>query len=54
VLARTELSQAYPFVGLGIVLTSLFGYLLFNDTLSPTRLMGTAVVMAGVILVARG
>jgi multidrug transporter EmrE-like cation transporter len=54
VLARTDLSQAYPFVGLGIVLTSLFGYLLFNDTLSPTRLMGTAAVMAGIILVARG
>jgi multidrug transporter EmrE-like cation transporter len=54
VLARTELSQAYPFVGLGIVLTGLFGYLLFNDTLSPARLMGTAVVIAGIILVARG
>jgi multidrug transporter EmrE-like cation transporter len=54
VLARTELSQAYPFVGLGIVLTGLFGYLLFNETLSPTRLMGTAAVIAGIILVARG
>ena len=29
VLARTSLSQAYPFVGLGFVLTSLFGVLLF-------------------------
>jgi multidrug transporter EmrE-like cation transporter len=54
VLARTELSQAYPFVGLGIVLTGLFGYLLFNDTLSLMRLMGTAVVIAGIILVAYG
>jgi multidrug transporter EmrE-like cation transporter len=54
VLARSELSQAYPFVGLGIVLTGLFGYLLFNDTLSLMRLMGTAVVIAGIILVAYG
>jgi multidrug transporter EmrE-like cation transporter len=53
-LARSELSQAYPFVGLGFVLTAFFGYLLFNDTLSTTRLMGTAVVVAGIILVARG
>jgi multidrug transporter EmrE-like cation transporter len=54
VLARSELSQAYPFVGLGIVLTGLLGHLLFNDTLSPLRLTGTAVVIAGIILVARG
>jgi multidrug transporter EmrE-like cation transporter len=54
VLARSELSQAYPFVGLGIVLAGLFGYFLFNDTLNPMRLMGTVVVIAGIILVARG
>jgi drug/metabolite transporter (DMT)-like permease len=54
VLARIELSQAYPFVGLGIVLTGLFGHLLFNDAFSLMRLMGTAVVIAGIILVAYG
>jgi multidrug transporter EmrE-like cation transporter len=54
VLARSELSEAYPFVGLGIVLTGLFGYFVFNDTLSLMRLTGTAVVIAGIILVAYG
>jgi multidrug transporter EmrE-like cation transporter len=53
-LARTELSQAYPFVGLGFVFTAFFGYALFNDALSPMRLTGTAVVIAGIVLVARG
>lgn len=53
VLAQTELSQAYPFVGLGFVLTVFFGYAVFNDTLSAMRLTGTAVVIAGIVLVAR-
>ncbi|HEX5318867.1 MAG TPA: EamA family transporter [Stellaceae bacterium] len=54
VLAKTELSQAYPFVGLGFAFTAFLGYALFNDTLSPMRLTGTAVVIAGIVLVARG
>jgi multidrug transporter EmrE-like cation transporter len=53
-LAKIELSQAYPFVGLGFVLTAFLGYAVFNDALSPMRLTGTAVVIAGIVLVARG
>ena len=52
-LARTELSQAYPFVGLGFVLTAALGYVLFNEALGPSRLIGTALVIAGVFLVGR-
>ena len=29
-LARTELSQAYPFVGLGFVMTAALGYVVFD------------------------
>lgn len=53
VLAQTELSQAYPFVGLGFVMTAGLGYLVFDETLGPTRLIGIALVIAGVILVGR-
>lgn len=53
-LSRTELSQAYPFVGLGFVLTALLGHFLFNEPLGLTRLGGTILVVAGVYLVARG
>ncbi len=52
-LARTELSQAYPFVGLGFVLTAVFGHLVFHETLSPARLLGTALIIGGIVLVAR-
>ena len=53
VLARTQLSQAYPFVGLGFVLTAGFGYLFFHDTLNASRIAGTLLVTAGIVLVAR-
>jgi len=52
-LAQTELSQAYPFVGLGFVMTAALGYLVFNEAIGPTRLIGIALVIAGVVLVGR-
>jgi multidrug transporter EmrE-like cation transporter len=52
-LARTELSQAYPFVGLGFALTTLAGWWLFSDALSPGRLAGISLIVIGIVLVAR-
>ncbi len=54
VLARIDVSQAYPFVGLGFLLTMAFGVLLLGETLTPLRLFGTCLVALGVLLVARG
>jgi multidrug transporter EmrE-like cation transporter len=54
VLSRTEVSQAYPFVGLGFVLTALIGYFLFGDALSPLRMGGIALVIVGIFLISRG
>lgn len=54
VLARTPLSLAYPFVGLSFVVTGAMGYLLFQEAISVTRVLGTAMVIAGVALVGRG
>ena len=53
VLSRTEVSQAYPFVGLGFVLTALIGYVLFGDSIGPLRIAGIALVIAGIALIAR-
>jgi drug/metabolite transporter (DMT)-like permease len=53
VLSRAELSQAYPFVGLSFVLTAIFGAVLFQDTLSASRIAGIAAIVAGVWLVGR-
>jgi drug/metabolite transporter (DMT)-like permease len=53
ILSRTEVSQAYPFVGLGFVLTAVMGYFLFGDALGPLRIAGIALVMAGIFLISR-
>lgn len=53
VLARLDLSIAYPFVGLGFVITMVMGALLFGESLSLYRVLGTLLVCAGVVLVAR-
>ena len=52
-LGRVELSQAYPFVGFGFVLTTLAGWYLFDDQISPQRLVGIALVIGGIVLVGK-
>jgi multidrug transporter EmrE-like cation transporter len=54
VLARVEVSFAYPFVGLGFILTMILGRLLMGDSITLSRLAGTLLVAMGVVLIARG
>ena len=53
VLSRTDLSQAYPFVGLGFILTALMGLFLFGETVTMMRAAGIVLVIIGIYLVAR-
>lgn len=53
VLARLDVSVAYPFVGLGFVLTMLFGYLFFGEPVGLARIAGTMLVVAGVVIISR-
>lgn len=52
VLSKIELSQAYPCIALGIVLTTLGGGLLLGEDISVTRWLGLIVIVGGVALVA--
>jgi drug/metabolite transporter (DMT)-like permease len=52
-LSRVNLSFAYPFASLSYVLMLIAGWLLLNETITPLRLVGTAVIIAGVLLIAR-
>jgi multidrug transporter EmrE-like cation transporter len=52
VLARLDVSVAYPFVALGFLLTMVLGCLLFGEPLTARKLIGTMLVMFGVYLVA--
>lgn len=54
VLARVEVSLAYPFVGLGFILTSLLGVFVLGESFSVIRFVGTCQVVLGIILVTQG
>jgi len=54
VLNRVAVSFAYPFVGLGFVLTALLAWALLGEGLTAYRALGTLLVTLGVVLIARG
>lgn len=54
VLAKADVSIAYPFVGLGFILTALFGVFLLGEAFSVIRFVGTCLVVLGIILVTQG
>lgn len=53
VLSKVEVSFAYPFNGVGYVLTTLTCHYLFGESLSAMRMLGIAVICLGVWLVAK-
>ena len=54
VLSRVPVSFAYPFVGLGFVVTALLAWCVLGEGMSVQRALGTLLVTLGVALVARG
>ena len=52
-LSRTEVSVMYPMVSIGFALNALLAWWLLGEALSLQRIAGIAVIMVGVILVAR-
>jgi multidrug transporter EmrE-like cation transporter len=53
VLARLPLSAAYPFVGLGFILTMVLGVFALGESLSPIRITGTLLIALGCVCVSR-
>jgi drug/metabolite transporter (DMT)-like permease len=53
VLAKAEVSYAYPLISLGYIFTAILARLLIGEPLSLTRMSGILVICAGVFLVAR-
>lgn len=52
-LARTPVSVAYPMVSLGFALNAALAWWLLGEAVTPMRWAGIAVIILGVILVAR-
>ncbi|OGI63028.1 MAG: small multi-drug resistant family protein [Candidatus Muproteobacteria bacterium RBG_16_60_9] len=53
VLARVDVSVAYPFVGLGFILTMFLGALLLHEPVGALRIVGTLLVAVGVVCIAQ-
>jgi multidrug transporter EmrE-like cation transporter len=53
VLAKAEVSYAYPLISLGYVFTAILARFLFGEAVSFTRMAGILVTCAGVFLIAR-
>lgn len=54
VLAKVDVSFAYPFVGLGFVITMLLAFFINGEVLSTTKVVGTLCIALGVAIMAQG
>jgi multidrug transporter EmrE-like cation transporter len=53
VLSRVDVSFAYPFLSVGFIVTTVIGYLAFNENLSGYRILGILVICLGVIFISK-
>ena len=52
-LSHVDLSYAYPFASLSYVIMLVASWKLFDEDISILRLLGTAIIAAGVFLISR-
>lgn len=53
VLSKLDLSVAYPFLALNFVLITIVSRVVLGETVPPLRWVGIAVIIVGILLVAR-
>jgi multidrug transporter EmrE-like cation transporter len=52
-LRQVELSVAYPFIALGLVLVSTLSWMFLGESMNVARIAGILLIAAGVLVVAR-
>lgn len=52
-LSRVEVSFAYPMLSVGYIVTAVAAFYLFGEALTPLRVAGIAVIIAGVYMISR-
>jgi len=52
-LSRVDVSIAYPMLSIGYIVNAFAAWMLFNEVLDPTRLIGIAIIIVGVIVITR-
>lgn len=53
-MSRFEISYAYPWVALNFVLMLFGGVLLFDESFSVPKMLGSLLIIAGIVVIARG
>lgn len=53
-MSRLELSKAYPFMALNFLLVGLLAIPLFGEALTRPKIIGLALVIAGLVVLSRG
>ena len=53
-MTRFDLGYAYPFMSLAFVIVMLFGIAFLGELPSVRKVLGTLLVMAGLVVIARG
>lgn len=53
VLGKLQVSQAYPLLSLGYVLTAVVGYFFMHEDVNLVRIAGLALIIAGIIVISR-
>jgi multidrug transporter EmrE-like cation transporter len=53
VLSKVEVSFAYAFLSLGFVFVTIIGYFVFNEHITPIRIIGIALICFGVFFVSK-
>ncbi|MEI8307014.1 MAG: EamA family transporter [Chloroflexales bacterium] len=51
VISRVELSFAYPLLAMNYVILLIPSRFLLHETISPTRILGACIIVAGVIVI---
>jgi len=52
-LSRVDLSYAYPFASLSYVIMLVASWMMFNEQITLTRILGSVVIGIGVLLISR-
>jgi multidrug transporter EmrE-like cation transporter len=52
-MSRFEISYAYPWVSINFVLMLVLGTLLFDESFNSAKVLGTLLVIAGIVVIAR-
>jgi len=53
-LTRFELNYAYPWMAMIFVVMMCMGWLLFDESITPNKVIGTTLVVFGLIIIAKG